>query len=494
MSGAEPRRYDVARVGAGPVGSLCALAHARNGCSVVVLEANPNTSKRLAGEWLHPPAMRILSELGIEPDGDTGCTPGKGFVVFPEDGGEPILLPYPDGRHGVAWEHERLVSRLRQAVEGEPGADLMLNARVRGIEGDRVSFTRNGEAGSIAARLIVGADGRSSVVRRSLGLSTRPQTCSRMLGVTLNGVRLPFEGYGHVICAEPSPILVYRLGKRSVRLLVDLPAGHSNRQTMGALARLYADSLPDALGSAFLDALRMRRFHAATNALRPRHTYGTPGRVLIGDAAGHYHPLTAVGMTLGFGDAFTLADGDDFRDFARKRTQETRAPELLAMGLYEVFADHSVEAVALRRTIYRQWRERPAVRDRTIRLLACEDTSVVKPGLGSRDGSDPGGRAGDHAVLQALHLAPDTPPGARARGSHSVARSRDATAPPGGHRRCEAGTCAGDPLRRVSGLHAAARHRSRPHRGARPAGCLPGAQERDRAPVEPPGRRRLLGG
>ena len=379
VSSAEPLRYDVAIVGAGPVGSLCALAHARNGCSVVVLEANPNTSKRLAGEWLHPPSVRILSELGIEPD-DADCTTGRGFVVFPEDGGEPILLPYPDGRPGVAWEHERLVSRLRRAVEDEPSVDLTMNARVRGIDDDRISFTRNGETGSVAAKLIVGADGRASVVRRSLGLSTKPQTCSRMLGVTLSDVRLPFEGYGHVICAEPSPILIYRLGEHSVRLLVDFPAGYSNREAMGALARSYADSLPDALGSAFLEALRERRFHAATNALRPRHTYGTSGRVLIGDAAGHYHPLTAVGMTLGFGDAFTLAESGDFRDFARKRSQETRAPELLAMGLYEVFADHSVVAAALRRTIYRKWREKPVLRDRTIRLLACEDTSVVSLG------------------------------------------------------------------------------------------------------------------
>ena len=380
MSEVEPRRYDVAIVGAGPVGSLCALAHARNGRSVGLLEANPNTAKRLAGEWLHPPAMRILSELGIEPDADAGCTPGKGFVVFPEDGGEPILLPYPDGRHGVAWEHEGLVSRLRQAVADEPSVDCMMNARVRGFEGDRISYTRNGDAGSVEAKLIVGADGRGSVVRRSLGLPTRPQPCSRMLGVMLDDVSLPFEGYGHVICAEPGPILIYRLGERSVRLLVDIPSGYSTRDMMGALARSYADSLPDTLGPALLEALRKRQFLAATNALRPRHSYGTPGRVLIGDAAGHYHPLTAVGLTLGFGDAFALAEGGDFRDFANRRLRETRAPELLAMGLYEVFADRRVEAAALRHTIYRQWRDKPAIRERTIRLLACEDTSVASLG------------------------------------------------------------------------------------------------------------------
>ena len=374
---AEPRRYDVAIVGAGPVGSLCALAHARNGYSVVLLEANPNTSKRLAGEWLHPPSVRILRELGIEPDEEADCTPGEGFVVFPEDGLEPILLPYPDGRHGVAWEHARLVSRLRRAVEDEPSVDLMMNARVRGIEGDRVSFTCDGEAGSVAAKLIVGADGRASVVRQSLGLSTRPQAYSRMLGVMLNGVRLPFEGYGHVVCAGRSPILIYRVGEHSVRLIMDIPPGYSTRGIADALAASYAGSLPSTLGPAFLEALRNRRFLAATSTWRLRHTYGTPSRVLIGDAAGHYHPLTAVGMTLGFGDAFALAESGDFRDFAKGRLQETRAPELLAMGLYEVFADRSLETVALRNTIYRQWREKPAIRDLTIRLLACEDTSVV---------------------------------------------------------------------------------------------------------------------
>ena len=253
----------------------------------------------------------------------------------------------------------------------------MMNARVRGIEDNRISFTRNGEAGTVAAELIVGADGRASVVRRSLDLSTRPQTYSRMLGVLLNDVTLPFEGFGHVICADRSPILVYRLGEHSVRLIVDVPSGYSTRDMVDALAGSYADCLPDTLGPAFLEALHRGRFLAATNALRLRQTYGTPGRVLIGDAAGHYHPLTAAGMTLGFGDAFTLAESGDFHDFSQRRLQETRAPQLLAMGLYEVFADRNAETAALRQTIYRQWREKPAIRDRTIRLLACEDTSIM---------------------------------------------------------------------------------------------------------------------
>ena len=377
MSNAGAPRYDVAVVGAGPVGSLCALAHARKGNSVVLLEANPNTSKRLAGEWLHPPSLRILSEVGVDLTGGSHNTMGKGFVVFPEDRLEPIVLPYPEGNNGAVCHHEVLVSRLRDAVEDDPRIDFILGARVQSIDEDRAIFTRNGETGSVASERIVGADGRASVVRQSLGLSTKPRICSRMLGIQLDDVTLPFEGYGHMICSGPGPILMYRLRDNSVRLIMDVPLGRSVRDVIGSLPESYADWLPESLVPAFSEAIHDRRFLTATNALRPRLTYGNPKRVLIGDAAGHYHPLTAVGMTLGFGDAFALAECGDFRDFTKKRFEATRAPELLAMGLYEVFADHRIEAVALRRTIYRQWREKPAVRDRTIRLLACEDTSIA---------------------------------------------------------------------------------------------------------------------
>ena len=83
MSSVPLMRYDVAIVGAGPVGSLCALAHARKGARVVLLEGSPNASRRLAGEWLHPPAARMLREFGIDLETQSCSTEGRGFVVFP---------------------------------------------------------------------------------------------------------------------------------------------------------------------------------------------------------------------------------------------------------------------------------------------------------------------------------------------------------------------------------------------------------------------------
>ncbi len=379
MNGTTARHYDVAIVGAGPVGSVCALAHARKGARVALFEASPKASRRLAGEWLHPPAVRILRDVGIGFDTQPHSTTGKGFVVFPEDGSELMVLPYPDGSHGLACEHAVLVSRLHEAVENEPDIDFFLPARVRSVEDGRVTFALNGAEKFVTAARTVGADGRASIVRKSLGLPTSRMTCSLMVGVIVKGVNLPLKGYGHVLLGGPGPILMYHLGEHRVRVIVDVPLDHwIPRDRVGLLSDSYAGLLPETLRPGFVEALQAGKFHIAANELRPRITYGSPHRVLIGDAAGHYHPMTAVGMTLGFGDALMLAENENFHDFTTKRFLATRAPEFLAMGLYEVFADHRVEAVALRHAIYRSWRANSTAHNRTISLLACEETSVTR--------------------------------------------------------------------------------------------------------------------
>ena len=377
MSVAGNAHYDVAVVGAGPVGSFCALACAQRGAHVALLEANPGASRRLAGEWLHPPAVRLLRDAGIRLDSHPASAPGKGFVVFPEDGSEPIAIPYPNGSVGLACEHEAIVARLRDAIGRQSGVDFIPHARVRTVEDGQIVFSHAGASRTLGAERVVGADGRASIVRRSLGLSTGRATCSRMVGVLVAGGPLPMDGYGHVLLGGPGQMLLYRLGER-VRIIVDVPPDLWHPpDRIAFLSDSYAGLLPDRLGAAFVEALRAGRFDAASNEVRPRITYGNRRRVLIGDAAGHYHPLTAAGMTLGFGDALAVAESLDFGDFARQRFEATRAPELLALGLYEVFADHRAEAVALRQAVYRGWRSGKGFRERTTRLLACEDSSTA---------------------------------------------------------------------------------------------------------------------
>ena len=368
----------MAIIGAGSVGSLCALAHARRGARVALFEAKPNGYDKLKGEWLHPPAARMLEQTGVRFDDEANAT--KGFVVFPEDGSEPIPLPYSEGSRGLVLPHETLVLRLRDAARNEPNIDFITEL-ARPTRDGRVTYTQNGVEKSVIADRLVGADGRGALVLRLLGLTAKPTVRSRMIGVRMDGADLPMEGYGHVLCGGPGPIFMYKLADNSVTAIVDTPHEYSTRQAAELLLNSYARWLPEDIRPLFEEAVHKRRFQFAGNTIRPRISYGSDRFVVIGDAAGHYHPMTAVGLTLGFGDALMLAEYEDFNDFAASRFQEIRAPEMLAMGLYEMFADHRDETVALRHSVYQLWRRGDKNTNRSMGLLACEDTSETLLGF-----------------------------------------------------------------------------------------------------------------
>ncbi|MBM4357560.1 MAG: FAD-dependent oxidoreductase [Deltaproteobacteria bacterium] len=374
--------YDVVVIGAGPVGCVAALAHAQRGASVLLLEANPRAAHRLAGEWLHPPAVSILREHGLEPVAEPAYDHGRGFVVFPDDGSDAITLPYRAGSRGFSCEHAVLVGRLRERCDATPNIDHLPYARATAIDGQRVAIERrDGGASNVSAGTIVGAGGRSSVAHAALGIEARSATYSRMAGLLLEDVELPSEGFGHLFLGGPGPVLAYRIDARHVRMCLDVPSHLPfARNKEAALWDGFHAVLPERIRRSFWHALHRGDVSFASNQTRPRVTMGRPGLALVGDGAGHHHPLTALGMTLGFKDAVALAKAHSFAEFETERLRESRVPEMLAVALYEVFADTSDECVALRKAVYELWREDPIERERTMGYLACEQMNPVRFG------------------------------------------------------------------------------------------------------------------
>ncbi|HEX5657260.1 MAG TPA: squalene/phytoene synthase family protein [Polyangiales bacterium] len=361
--------YDVVVVGAGPVGSVAAVAAARTGQRVLLLEANPEAANRFAGEWLHPTGVAVLDRLRIGRLEGGEARTGYGFVVFPDDGSEPIELPYPAGHVALACEHSRIVESIRERAIALPEVEYLPHARVTNIAGHDVSFKVKNREHTVRAGRIIGADGRASVARKALGLGNG-QAISYMGSVELRGVELPVEGYGHVVLGGPGPVLLYRIGPDLIRGCFDVPLSFdASRRNPAFLWDGYAAVIPERLRGAFRDALERGPVGWAVNRFAPRALYGRDAITLAGDAVGHFHPLTAAGMTLGFLDAELAGSGVPLKEYQKQREKESYVPELLSNALYHVFAREDASAAAIRSATWKVWKQSRFERERTMRIL-----------------------------------------------------------------------------------------------------------------------------
>ena len=158
-------RCDVAVVGAGPAGATAALAARRAGAEVVLLDAVAFPRDKACGDGIAPYALDVLGRLGVP-------SPVDGFPPVPilrlvSPRGEVVARRADRPAYTVprrVFDH-RLVTAAVAA-----GAELRQH-RVRQVHvrEDRVVLD-----GVLAARVVVGADGAGSVLRRALGAAVNP--------------------------------------------------------------------------------------------------------------------------------------------------------------------------------------------------------------------------------------------------------------------------------------------------------------------------------
>ncbi|MCB9555404.1 MAG: squalene/phytoene synthase family protein [Deltaproteobacteria bacterium] len=373
----EHRRFDALVVGCGPVGAIAARALARQGQRVLVIEANPRASRRLAGEWLHPRGAEILEQLELVPvQREPAALRPKGFVVFPDDHSDAIQLPYANGQRGLTFEHYRLVERLRQALKDDGRITVVERMRFCGMaDGKALLAQRNGQRIEISCRRVIGADGRRSSVRKLSSDDSPSHLISMMAGAVLPNVTLPYEAFGHVILGGPGPVLAYRIDPQHVRMILDVPLVDGKPALKAdELPRFYGPHLPRQLAEGLRQQVAQDKLTWGTARFAPRYYYGSEAAPLVGDAAGHFHPLTAAGITLGAIDAATLAESTSFSKWARSRERDTYAPELLSNALYHVFLSQHEGAKQIRQAIFASWRKSAGERSRTMELLGLEQT------------------------------------------------------------------------------------------------------------------------
>jgi 2-polyprenyl-6-methoxyphenol hydroxylase-like FAD-dependent oxidoreductase len=166
-------------VGGGPAGIVLGYLLARAGVRTVVLEKHADFLRDFRGDTVHPSTLRIMDELGLYDAfmrvphqnlrhisglfGDRRVQLGD-FSGLPERYGFIAFMPQWDFLDFLAAEGRRLPAfDLRMRAEGE--ALIEEGGRVVGVRG----LDANGPF-EVRADLVVGCDGRHSVVRQAAGL------------------------------------------------------------------------------------------------------------------------------------------------------------------------------------------------------------------------------------------------------------------------------------------------------------------------------------
>jgi squalene monooxygenase len=212
------------------------------------------------------------------------------------------------------------------------------------------------------APLTLVADGAFSKFRKTT-LGTSMQASSYFVGLILEDVVLPAPNHGHVLLADPSPILLYQIGTHDTRILIDVPGEKPPSQAGGALAKYLETNvmpqLPPGIQSVFLKALQTQRLRVMPNPYLPSRKQGNiAGLILVGDAHNMRHPLTGGGMTVALSDALLISNlfsKSQFPDLAEiseakftsclqqwhwKRKSLSAVVNILANALYALFAAH----------------------------------------------------------------------------------------------------------------------------------------------------------
>lgn len=373
-------RIDVAVVGAGVVGTACALALAQQGLQVALIEASApapwsSTQPDLRVYAFAPDNAGLLGDLGVwQGVQQARLQPYLHMRVWDAAGGGELAL-HADalGQRELGWivEHGLLVDRLWAALPGA-GVRLLCPARVEGLlqDDDGVQLSLD-DGQQIHARLAIAADGAHSALRGLAGLEVVSHDYAQRGVVAYVGTARPHADTAWQRFLPGGPLAL-------LPCTHDLFAKNASRGGIGSIVW----TLPEAeavrvlaLEDAAFAAEVTRAFDGRLGAMQPlcrriafplRRQLASghvQGRVLVvGDAAHVVHPLAGQGVNLGLRDVAALRDSiadaqrrnvdwvaaHRLKRWARARKSDNAAAAYAFEGINRMFSDDGVVATLLR--------------------------------------------------------------------------------------------------------------------------------------------------
>ncbi|WP_372784317.1 FAD-dependent oxidoreductase [Phenylobacterium sp.] len=362
--------YDLAIVGGGIGGSALAAVMARQGRSVLLLEQSETYVDRVRGEWIAPWGVVETRRVGLydllrkvgghhlsrhitydeSKDPAVAASQALPLGIFAPDVPGPLCLGHP-------LHCQTLFDAAREA-----GADARRGVTVTALTlgpSPALAFEQDGETVAVSARLIVGADGRTSQVREAAGIALHQDKPHHWFaGLLVDGVEGWADDLQAIGTEDDFGFLAFPQGSGRVRVYGGYALGEAKRFKGPDAARR------------FLDAFAMRsspenRHLVAGRPAGPLYSYVNadswtdepyaPGVVLVGDAAGWNDPIIGLGLSITYRDVRLVSDllkaSDDWTPAAlapygeerRERMRRLRAAATLQAGLDMEFGEAARE-------------------------------------------------------------------------------------------------------------------------------------------------------
>lgn len=188
--------YDIITVGGGIGGGAIAKGMAEHGYKVLVIEREKKFKDRVRGEWMAPWGVADAKALGLYDSlVEAGGVPSPRLAAR----AGPAVLPVRDlttqtalGLPCLAMYHPDMQEAVLAAAD-KAGAGVVRGAKVTAVTTGKeptVEYESDGKKQTVSARLVVGADGRNSMVRKLGGFETKEEDSGNMLaGVLLENVQ-----------------------------------------------------------------------------------------------------------------------------------------------------------------------------------------------------------------------------------------------------------------------------------------------------------------